>query len=173
MIIKSKNIYNGVIIDLDVETVELPNKHVMDMEIVRHPGGSAVVAINSEGEICLLKQYRHVMKDWVWEIPAGKIDDNEDPAVTAIRELKEEAGVSAGDWESLGSFISSPGVFSEVVYLYQATNLVYQGCEQEPGEIMERHWLGLDQAYAWVLDNTIRDGKSIAAITRAYHLNKS
>lgn len=90
-----REIYKGKIISLSTESVVLPNGEGLDMEIVHHPGGAAVVALDEKGNICLLRQYRHVFKDWLWELPAGKIDDAEEPIVTARRELMEEAGVQA------------------------------------------------------------------------------
>ena len=174
MIINSRQIYNGAIVDLVVDTVELPNGHVMDMEIIQHPGGSAIVAINSEKQLCLLKQYRHAIGDWLWEIPAGKIDNEESPEITAKRELLEEAGVSANRWISLGTFISSPGVFSEIVHLYLALDLDEKLCNNEPGEVFELHWIDIDKAVQWTIDSTINDGKTISAITRACHyINKN
>jgi ADP-ribose pyrophosphatase len=104
--------YPGKIIDVYLETVKLPNGRITELEIVRHPGGAAAVALDARGRVCLLRQYRHVAGGWLWELPAGKIDSKEDPLLTARRELEEEAGIRAGRWDSLGDLLSSPGVFA-------------------------------------------------------------
>ncbi|MCI0505955.1 MAG: NUDIX hydrolase, partial [Gammaproteobacteria bacterium] len=94
--------FKGKIIEVEVRHVTLPNGHQMEMEVVRHPGGAAVAALNERQEICLLKQYRCVFDEWLWELPAGKRDHQEPPLATAQRELAEEAGVIAGQWTELG-----------------------------------------------------------------------
>jgi len=162
-----KIVYSGQIIDLTLEMVELPNGVKLNYEVVNHPGGAAVVALNSAGEICMLRQYRHVFKDWIWELPAGKIDNKESPLSTATRELFEETGIQAQNWQTLGTVISSPGVFSEVVHIFMATDIVIGTPEHEAGEIIEIHWMELNQAKKMVLDNIINDSKTAIGIFRA------
>ena len=106
---RSRRIHEGRAVHLDLERVLLPNGHEVELEIVRHPGGAAVVAVDDGGRICLLRQYRHAAGGWLWELPAGKLDEEEPPLATARRELAEEAGVSAAEWTPLGRMISSPG----------------------------------------------------------------
>src|SRR6188768_2292505 len=105
-----KNHFKGRVIEVNVERVQLPNGSVADLEIIHHPGGATVVAINERREVCLLRQFRHAASGWLWELPAGKIDNREPPLETAQRELEEEGGVTARRWESLGDIVSSPGV---------------------------------------------------------------
>lgn len=159
-----REVFHGRIIRLELERVQLPNGNVTELEVVRHPGGAAVVALDHEGRVCLLRQYRHVMGGWLWELPAGKIDSLEPPELTAQRELQEEAGRTAREWHRLGSTVSSPGVFTEVVHLFLATGLenVDQGHEQE--EVIEVHWVPWQEALGWARDGTIRDGKTLVAI---------
>ncbi len=168
MKMSSKTIYAGRIITLDVEQVTLPNGLEMEMEIVRHPGGAAVVALDDQQQVCLLKQYRHVCGEWIWELPAGKIDHREAPLKTAQRELREEAGLGAKNWHSLGHMVSSPGVFTEVVHGYLATGLQQTHSQHEAEEIIEIHWLPLQQAFEWAMDNTITDAKTVIGLCRAY-----
>src|SRR5262245_22172601 len=118
-----KSIFKGRVIAVNVERVRLPNGSVAELEIIRHPGGAAIVAVDTEERICLLRQFRHAADGWLWELPAGKIDHREPPLHTATRELEEEAGVTASRWESLGDYVSSPGVFTEVVHLFLARDL--------------------------------------------------
>lgn len=160
-------IYRGRVIELGLETVDLPNGSTVELEIIRHPGGAAAVALDPEGRVCLLRQYRHAGNGWLWELPAGKIDPGEDPFVTARRELIEEAGVTAGDWRDLGLIHSSPGVFTEIIYLYLAQGLTHAALEHEVDEVIEVHWLPFDEALAWCSDGTITDAKTLVGLFRA------
>ena len=139
----------------------------VDLEIIRHPGGAAAVALDAQGRVCLLRQYRHAGGGWLWELPAGKLDPGEDPFATARRELIEEAGVEAATWQPLGRMLSSPGVFTEVIHLYLGRDLTPRLLAHEGEEIIEIHWLPLDQALAWCLDGTILDAKTLIGLFRA------
>lgn len=162
-----KKVFQGKIISLEIDQVELPNGVQIEMEIVRHPGGAAVVAIDDKQRTCLLKQYRYACDGWVWELPAGKIDHNEEPLLTAQRELQEEAGRKAAQWQSLGHMISSPGVFTEIVHCYLATELSVCATEHEAEELIEIHWVPFEEAFQWALDNRINDAKSVIGLLRA------
>ncbi|KPJ92830.1 MAG: hypothetical protein AMJ53_08635 [Gammaproteobacteria bacterium SG8_11] len=152
---------------METATTTLPNGHKMDLEVVRHPGGSAVVAVNQQQQVCLLKQYRCVFDDWLWELPAGKNDHNEPPINTAKRELEEEAGVQAGQWRDLGVMISSPGVFTEKVYLYLAQGLSEVALNNEDHEVFDIHWIDFGDALEWAKQGEICDAKSIIGLYRA------
>jgi ADP-ribose pyrophosphatase len=138
------------------------------MEIVRHSGGAAVVALDEQQNICLLRQYRYICDDWIWELPAGKIDNAEAPLKTAQRELQEEAGMMADKWHSLGDMISYPGVFTEVVHCYLATGLTDCDLQHEAEELIDVYWLPLQEAYEWAISNKINDAKSVIGICCAY-----
>src|SRR5512140_2511983 len=101
-----RSIYQGRVLHLTLEDVELPNGARAQLEIAHHPGGAAIVALDSANRVCLLRQYRHAAGGWVTELPAGKIDNREPPLECAQRELAEEAAVQAGRWDSLGDFLS-------------------------------------------------------------------
>ncbi len=163
---RRRKIFDGRIIDLHVEQVTLPNGTELEMEIVGHPGGAAVVALDSNSRVCLLNQYRHVTGGYLWELPAGKIDDNEPPEITAERELRDEAGVIAADWHNLGDIVSSPGVFSEVIYLYLARDLTLVEPNNDADEVLEIHWINFAEALRWAQQGKIRDAKSVAALMR-------
>ncbi|MDH3589170.1 MAG: NUDIX hydrolase [Gammaproteobacteria bacterium] len=164
---RHRKIYAGRIVDLDIETVTLPNGTELEMEIVTHPGGAAVVAIDEHNRVCLLHQYRHIAGGYLWELPAGKIDNKEPPLATAQRELQDEAGVQASEWESLGDIVSSPGVFSEVVQLWLARGLQFVAARPDTDEVLEVHWVEWQDALKWAQTGKIRDGKSIAGLMRA------
>jgi ADP-ribose pyrophosphatase len=160
-------IFTGRVIQVNVERVRLPNDSVADLEIIHHPGGAAVVAIDEQQRICLLRQFRHAANGWLWELPAGKIDNREPPLQTAQRELTEEAGRTAQHWESLGDVVSSPGVFTEVVHLFLATGLVATDTAHEEHEVLEVHWKTLTEAVAMATSGELRDGKSVVGVFRA------
>ncbi|WP_455201470.1 NUDIX domain-containing protein [Kaarinaea lacus] len=162
----------GKIIQVEVRQITLPNGHQMDMEVIHHPGGSAVVALDDRQQICLLKQYRCVFEEWLWELPAGKRDHQEPPIETAQRELAEEAGILAEQWVDLGPMTSSPGVFSEQVYLYLARQLSSIEPDTAPDEVLQVHWLPLTEAYQWVMSGVITDAKSVIGILKSYQLLK-
>ena len=162
-----RSLFHGRVIDLNLEMVELPNGQQVELEIIRHPGGAAVVALDDEERICLLRQYRHAADGWLWELPAGKLDPGEEPFSTASRELVEEAGVRADQWLELGWMNSSPGVFTEVIHLYLAQELQAIGHEHEHDEVIEIHWLPLALALQWCSDGTITDAKTLIGLFRA------
>ena len=164
--------FSGKIVQVEVRQIVLPNGHSMEMEVIHHPGGSAVLALDAQQRICLLKQYRCVFDDWLWELPAGKRDDGEPPLETAQRELAEEAGVAAEQWTDLGYVISSPGVFSEKVYLYLARELAVTKATNAADEVFEVHWRPLQEAYEMVMAGDITDAKSMISILKCYQLLK-
>jgi len=160
-------IFRGRVIDVGLETVRLPTGQEVQLEIIRHPGGAAVVALDHDDRVCLLRQYRHAGGGWLWELPAGKLDPGEAPFSTAARELTEEAGVQAGAWQPLGRMLSSPGVFTEVIHLYLGRDLTPLPHAHEGDEVIEIHWLPFDQALDWCLDGTIEDAKTLIGLFRA------
>jgi len=162
-----QNVFNGRIIHVNLEDVRSPNGVDCTLEIVHHPGGAAAVALDDSGQVCMLRQFRHAVGEWLWELPAGKIDNKEPHLETAQRELREEAGLIADTWQSLGAMISSPGVFTESVYLYFATGLTQVATEREAEEVLEVHWLSLAEACAMARNGTISDAKTVIGLLRA------
>lgn len=162
-----KPIYRGKIIELTLDRVTLPNGRETELEIVHHPGGAAVVALDTNGNVCLLRQFRHAAGGWLWELPAGKLDPGEPPLATAQRELMEEAGLRAANWQSLGRLLSSPGVFTEVIHLFLARGLTPVASNAGEHELIEVHWLPFRQALAMARDGEIADAKSVAGLFRA------
>src|SRR5690554_6437355 len=112
---KSDKLYEGKMLNLRVDTVELPDKKYSKREIVEHPGGVAVIPIVDNDSLILVKQYRKAVEKFLLEIPAGKVEINEEPRVTAIRELKEETGYSTDKMEYLMEFYTSPGFTNEKI----------------------------------------------------------
>lgn len=164
---RSRHIHAGRVVSLSVDTVRLPNGEEIELEIVHHPGGAAVVALDDDGRVCLLRHYRHAAGGWLWELPAGKLDAGEPPAGTARRELAEEAGVAAREWRELGPVVSSPGVFTEVVHLFLARDLRPVPTAREHGEVFETHWVPLAAAVERALSGDIVDAKTVIGLLRA------
>jgi ADP-ribose pyrophosphatase len=167
MIESSQTMFRGRILEVNVERVRLPNGRTAALEIAHHPGGAAIVALDSKGRVCLLRQYRHAAQGWLWELPAGKIDDREPPIATARRELAEEAGMTAAAWLSLGGVFSSPGVFTEVVHLYLATGLTPVPAAPEEHEVFAVAWVPWQQAVQMAESGVITDGKTVSGILRS------
>jgi ADP-ribose pyrophosphatase len=167
MSIERKMIYDGRVIKVSVDTVELPNGMRIPLELVRHPGGAAVVAIDAQERVCLLRQYRYAAAGYIYELPAGKLEPDEPPETTARRELLEEGAVSASQWSSLGSFFSSPGVFTEVIHLFLATGLAAATAKPEDDEVFQVEWWPLDVAVERALGGELVDAKTIVGILRA------
>lgn len=128
------------------------------------------MALDSEGQVCLVRQYRHAAGGWIWEVSAGKLDPGEEPLKTAQRELEEEAGLRANAWTSLGSLYSTPGFCDELVHLFLARELTAVSHHAEEHELIEVHWLPFAEALAWAYSGEILDAKSVVALFRTAHL---
>lgn len=164
MTVKVRNVYRGKVLKLNLEQVTLPNGLVAELEIAHHPGGAVVVALDGDNRVCLLRQFRHAAGGWITELPAGKIDNREPPLECAMRELAEEAGVKAGQWEPLGQFFSSPGVLTEVIHVFLARDLA--PCDPDPGqhEVFETRWVPLTEAVSLAAAGRLQDAKSIIGL---------
>jgi 8-oxo-dGTP pyrophosphatase MutT (NUDIX family) len=162
-----RNVLTGRVITVNIETVQLPNGHTIDLEIIHHPGGAAAVAVDEEQRVCLIRQYRHAVGGYIWELPAGKLEPSEPPLLTAQRELIEEAGTEAAHWHSLGSVVSSPGVFTETVHLFLARGLRPAKMAHEAAEVIEIHWVDLAEACQRAETGDINDGKTALGLLRA------
>jgi ADP-ribose pyrophosphatase len=159
-----RNVFRGRVLTLNLEQVRLPNGRVAELEIAHHPGGAAVVALDAEDRTCLLRQFRHAAGGWLDELPAGKLDNREPPIDCARRELAEEAGMTAGRWDKLGEYFSSPGVFTEVIHLFLARDLVATPPQPEEHEVFEARWLPLDEAVTLAASGQLQDAKTLIGL---------
>lgn len=150
-------------IRLVVERVALPDGREASRELVLHPGGVAILPIMPDGRILLVRQYRHAVGKSLWEIPAGKLDvDGETPCECAARELREETGYEAAEWEELFTFYTSPGFTDEAITLFRARGLRQVG-SAVPGEIEAVRPVGGAQLRRMIEAGEILDGKTIVA----------
>lgn len=161
---KSDKLYEGKVINLRIDTVELPDKKYSKREIVEHPGGVAVVGITDDNEILLVSQYRKAVGRVLLELPAGKLEVNEEPKETAIKELREETGYRAERLEYLLEFYTSPGFSTEKVYIFLAENLVKGDQELEAGEYIDVLTYKIDDLVEMIEKGDIIDSKTIIGI---------
>ncbi|MGP8229074.1 MAG: NUDIX hydrolase [Steroidobacteraceae bacterium] len=168
--IASSHIHRGRVIDVSSERLRFANGRVYEVDFVRHPAAAAVVAVDEAGRVCVVRQYRHGIGDFLWEIPAGKLDPAEAPEAGAARELNEETGVTAHRWTPLGLYIPAPGIFTEVIHLYLARELEVGAPNPDADEELELVWVPIGEAIDMVLRGEWNDGKTALALLRAqYH----
>jgi ADP-ribose pyrophosphatase len=158
-------IYSGIKINVRKDEVLLDDGRRVMREVVEHPGSAAIIPFIKEDEIFLIKQYRHAVKETLYEIPAGTLDKGETFYTCAGRELEEEIGYRAGTLEPLIILYPSPGILSETMHLFKATNLIktqtnYQMDESIKGSVQ----LKLSDAVEMVKKGTIRDAKTVCSI---------
>jgi len=165
--VSSKTIYKGNILNLRVDQVELPNGRQTSREVVEHRGAVAVVPLSDQGEVLLVRQYRHPAGEVLLEVPAGKLEAGEDPGLCAARELREETGYQAGEIRLLFSFYTTPGFSSEKMHLYLARGLQYRGQQPDEDEFIRLQPVPLETALEMVDRGEIADAKSIVGILAA------
>ena len=161
---KSEKIYEGKILNLKVDTVELPDKKYSKREIVEHPGGVGIITITNDNSLVLVKQYRKAVEDFLWEIPAGKLEVNEEPRETAIRELREETGYEAKKLTYITEFYTSPGYCNERIHLFLAEDLIEVESTPDSGEFIEKSIVPLNDLAKMLDRGEIMDSKTIIAI---------
>ena len=163
-----KSIYRGRIVNLDLETVRLPNGATVELEIIHHPGAAAIVPMKDEETVLLIRQYRHAAGGYILEIPAGTLRPGEAPLVCAARELEEEIGFRPSSLESLVTLFTTPGFTDEVIHIYRATGLTPGKQNLDHDEVLEVVELPLKEAIGRIGDGTIRDGKTIVGLQVAF-----
>ncbi len=159
--------HRGRVIQVSTERLRYANGREYDIDFIHHPGAAAVVALDSERRVCVVRQYRHAVRDFCWEIPAGKLDPGEAPETCAVRELAEETGVRARRWQSLGVYVPAPSIFGEIIHLYLARDLELGTPAPDADEELELAWLPLAEALDRVRGGGWNDGKTAMALLRA------
>ena len=159
-------LFKGYIVNLRKDRVLLPNGRTAPREYVEHRGGVAVLAVDEQGFIPLVRQYRYPLRSHLWEIPAGKLEIGEDPDDAIRRELREEAGLEAGSIRPLGRFYATCGYSNEIIRLYLATDLTYVGAHPDEDEFLEIKYFKVDEVYEKCLSGEIEDSKTLVAILK-------
>ena len=159
-----KPIYKGKIIDLSVETVTLPNGATADLEVIAHPGAAAVVPMKDDRTVIMVRQYRHAVGRFIYEIPAGKLHAGEDPRDCAAREVEEETGYKVGQLEPVLSFLTTPGFTNEIIHIFAGHDLSPGTQNLGADEVLEVIEMPLDQAVAHINDGEIQDAKTIIGL---------
>ena len=159
--------YHGVVVDLTEDIVQLPNGATTVREVVHHPGGVCVAAVDGDGNVAMVRQYRYPFSRHLLELPAGKLEKGEDPFDAVKRELSEETGLEAEHWQSLGAMYVSPGISTETLYLYLATGLRQGAAHPDPNEFLDVEKHPLSELVGLVRDGTIRDAKTVVGVLKA------
>jgi len=160
--------YQGRVFDFKVEETTLPNGRPSTIEVIRHPGSSAIVPVQKDQSVILLRQYRPVIRTMIWEIPAGTMHRGEDPLECAKRELQEESGFKGQRFEKIGEILIGPGYSDERIHLFLATDLI--PCEQklDEDEYLEIHSFNFEEVMKMIERGDIQDAMTIVGINMAY-----
>jgi ADP-ribose diphosphatase len=168
-LVSSERLYTGRIVNLDRDTVRFPDDSIGRLEMLRHPGASAVVPFlddprGPDPRVLLIRQFRHAADGFIWEVPAGRLDAGEDPETCARRELEEETGMRAGSLERLTTIYTTPGFTDERIHLFLAQGLEPGAHRREPDEFMELHTLRWSAMLELVRRGEIQDGKTLTSL---------
>ncbi|HTR21243.1 MAG TPA: NUDIX hydrolase [Gemmatimonadales bacterium] len=169
MLISTRRVHTGRVLNLDIDTVRYPDGSTGELEMIRHPGAAAVVPVLSDPagpdpSILMIRQFRHAAGGTLWEIPAGRLAPGEEPLACARRELLEEAGVTAGTVEPLTSIWTTPGFTDEMIHLFWARDLVASTTAHEADEFIEVTPRPISQVLEDIRRGEVRDGKTVVSI---------
>jgi ADP-ribose pyrophosphatase len=167
--VKSTRVYTGRIVSLDVDVVQYPDGSVGELEMIRHPGASAVLPFLSDPnaedpQVLLIKQYRYAASGYLFEVPAGRLDPGEDPRTCAGRELQEETGCTARQIDYLTTIYTTPGFTDEKIHLFMATGLTTGETKLEVDEFLELEPMLLSKALKMIESGEIQDGKTVIGL---------
>lgn len=168
--LNSEYVYQGKVIDVRKDDVEISTGAKSMRIVVEHPGGVVIVAQKDKNTVLMVKQYRYPIKAVDLELPAGKLEKGENPFLAAQRELEEETGYKAKSWHDLGYIYTTPGFCDEKLYLYYATDLEFVGEHPDDGEIIQCFEFTIDEVFDKIKVGEINDSKTICALTRAFKL---
>lgn len=168
-LVSSTRLYSGRIVNLDLDSVRFPNDSVGQLEMLRHPGASAVVPFldpvgGADPRVLLIRQFRHAADGYIWEVPAGRLDRGEAPEACAARELEEETGMRPRRLERLTTIYTTPGFTDERIHLFLAEGLEPGAEHREDDEFMELHTLRWSEIMAMVERGEIVDGKTLVSL---------
>jgi ADP-ribose pyrophosphatase len=164
-----RKVFTGRIFTVNVESITLPRGEMLEAEVIRHPGSVVVIPLTAQGEIVLVRQYRHPMGRWAWELPAGSLKPGEDPEAAAIRECHEEIGLIPSSVERLGGFFPTPGYCDEEMHFFRASGLREPSAndpaaKQDEDEDIEATPFSVDAIRKMVASGEIVDLKTVAGL---------
>lgn len=165
--------FEGRIMRIETDEVQLADGRKSRREVVRKGNAVCVVPLLDNGDVVFVKQFRYPYSEVMTEIPAGKMDEGEDPLECGIRELSEETGCSAGKYTFLGEFYPSPAFVDEVIYMYLATDITEGQSHLDQGEFLTVEKIPLERAAKMAVDGELKDGKTVAAILKAMYLKQT
>jgi ADP-ribose pyrophosphatase len=161
-VLSSREVYQGKIVSLRVDEIALTEGRTATREVVEHPGAVVIIALDTNGEVFLVRQYRHAVRRYLLELPAGGLEPGEEPLATAQRELREEVGLEAGTWTALGYFFSSPGFANEILHVFLAEDLRPGRADPDEDEDLLVVMRKADELFEH--PEQIQDAKSLAAL---------
>lgn len=168
--ISSRQVFDGVVVKLFVDEVELPDGKKSVREVVRHPGAVCVIPVTDNGEVIMVRQYRYAFGQPLLEVPAGKLEPGEDPLEAAMRELEEETGTVAKSIEHIGELYTTVAIIDEKIQMYLATGLTYKNAHPDDGEFLEVEKIPLDTLVSMVMNGEIKDSKTQISILKAHKI---
>lgn len=160
----SQSIFQGKVINVRLDIIELPNGKEATRECVEHPGAVAVLACDDQDRVCMVRQYRYPVGQELLEIPAGKLSAGEDPLECARRELLEEAGITARSWQKIYCYYTTPGFSNEIMHLYLATGLTRGENQPDEDEFLQVEMIPYREAFQKMIRGEIRDGKTLIGL---------
>lgn len=166
----SKLVYDGGLLKVYYDTVELTDGRTAWREVIRHPGAVVMVPVDDEGNVYLVRQFRYPYGKVVLEVPAGKLEWGEAHFDAARRELEEEIGARAERWTPMGEMLPTPGFCDELQHVYLARGLTFGQCHPDEDEFLEPVKLPMAEAVAMAVDGRLEDSKTVATILRAWHI---
>lgn len=164
--VKGTTMFEGRIIKVELDEIALPNGRPAQREVVRHPGGVGILALDQDKQVTLVRQYRYPIAEHIIELPAGKLDPGEDPAAAARRELEEETGIRAGKLTYMGYLLASPGFCDERLHMFLAQDLEHLPSHPDEDEFLDVFTMPFDELLAQVMSGELHDAKSVAIVLK-------
>ena len=165
--VRSEKVYRGRIVDVRMDDVTVPDGNIVKREVVEHPGGVTILALDDGGRVLAVRQYRYPVGRETLELPAGKLERGEEPRAAALRELREETGAVPSEFSPLGIFFSSPGIFTETIHAFLARGLTFGASDTDDDEFLALERVPFDKMCEMIKNGEIVDMKTAAVFLKA------